>query len=282
MTVDSILETTTDTEVIVVNDGSLDDSCHFLQECQAYKGIKYLATPGLGTAQARNLGASQASGEIFVFCDCHMLFPPNWLAGMCSTMSIPAVGIAMPIIGLLQDPQHPGYAGMQVNKRLDAMWLPAGNNSPDPFEIPLTPSTCMVMKAEVFQRVGGFCELFKPYGHEDLELSLRTSLMGYNMLVNPQVKVLHLFRGWQRDRPYKIVLEEHRYNVLLMAYLHLSRARIKDVYQGIIHDLGIEKAMLIEKELFMTDVFRQRTILAKIRKRNDNWFFSKFPMYDSS
>ena len=281
MTVDSILETTTDIELIVVNDGSLDESCNFLNEYPAYKGIKYIATPGLGIAQARNLGASQATGEILVFCDCHILFPANWLEGLISTMAIPEVGIAMPIIGILHEPQHPGYCGMHVNKRLDAMWLPAGNNinNLEPFEIPFTPSTCMVMKAEVFQRVGGFCELFKPYGHEDLELSLRTSLMGFKMLVNPRVKILHLFRGWEKGRPYKIILEEHRYNVLLMSYLHLSRDRIKDVYHGITQDLGIQKAMLIERELFLTNVFRKRTFLAKTRKRNDNWFFSKFPMY---
>lgn len=280
-TVDSILNTTDDVEIIVVDDGSIDWSCDFLSDNPAYEKVQCIATAGIGIAQSRNLGASKATGEVLIFCDCHILFPAYWLEGMLNTMSVPQIGISIPLIGNLQVPQHPGYCGMNVNKRLEAGWIPANPNMNNlqAFEIPFTPSACMLMKTEVFHKVGGFCDMFKPYGHEDLELSLRTSLMGYKMMVNPQVKVLHLFRGWEEGRPYKIILEEHRYNVLLMAYLHLSRDRIKDVYQGIIKDLGIKKAMSLEKELFATNVFRRRTELAKTRKHNDNWFFGKFPMY---
>lgn len=279
MTIDSILSTTREVEIIVVSDGTEDGSCDFLSESPAYQDVKLLVTPGKGIAQARNLGATQATGDILVFCDCHLLFPEHWLEGMLETLALPEVGIAIPIIGMLQNPEYPGYCGMHVNRRLEAAWLPFSEPQEAPIEVPFTPSSCMMMRAGVFRQVGGFCDLFKPYGHEDLELSLRTSLQGYRMLVNPQVKVLHLFREWEKGRPYKINLEEHRYNVLLMAYLHLSRERIREVYQGIVRDLGIKKAIVLEKELFATDVFTRRTALAKTRKRSDGWFFSKFPMY---
>lgn len=285
MTVESIINTTpSNTEVIVVSDGSTDGSCEFLKKDKKYSRVKFFSTTGLGIAQSRNIGASHATGEIIVFCDCHVVFPNNWLDSMVSTISLPNAGIAIPVIGILKEPDFCGFCGMKVNKKLEAKWIPfnginKNDNSQGAFQIPLTPSACMIMKMDIFKQVGRFNDMFKPYGHEDLELSLRTTLMGYDMLVNPEVKVLHQFRGWETGRPYRIILEEHRYNVLLMAYLHLRKDRIKNVYDGIVQDLGPYKAALIKKELFSTDVFAKRTLLAKTRKYSDNWFFDKFPGY---
>ena len=63
-------------EIIIVDDGSTDDT---LQILKSLKDLKVLTQTHKGPGTARNLGASKASGEILVFVDADMTFHKNFL-----------------------------------------------------------------------------------------------------------------------------------------------------------------------------------------------------------
>lgn len=62
-------------EIIVVDDGSTDETKKILQQ---FPHLIVLSQPHLGPAIARNFGAKQATGEILLFVDADMTFDPNY------------------------------------------------------------------------------------------------------------------------------------------------------------------------------------------------------------
>ena len=70
---DSILqnskESLSETEIIVVNDGSTDNTLKILESYNQYKNIKIHTTKNKGVSAARNLGISLAKGDWITFID---------------------------------------------------------------------------------------------------------------------------------------------------------------------------------------------------------------------
>jgi len=112
VTVDSILRTSIESsyEIIVVDDHSSDGCCSFLKN-DRYKlpHVSLFTTKGLGAANARNAGADQARGEIFVFCDAHITVSPDWLVKMEKDFSLGTVVGLSPAIASMADPGAAGY-----------------------------------------------------------------------------------------------------------------------------------------------------------------------------
>lgn len=68
-------------EVIVVDDGSTDETPDIAEESWSYS-LKYYHQQNLGSAEARNTGARLASGRILVFLDDDMVAEPDYLGGL--------------------------------------------------------------------------------------------------------------------------------------------------------------------------------------------------------
>lgn len=70
-------------EVIVVDDGSHDDTLRVLNAFDSKKfKLTVLTQQHLGAGEARNLGATRAKGDIFVFVDSDMTFDPDFLKNL--------------------------------------------------------------------------------------------------------------------------------------------------------------------------------------------------------
>lgn len=65
-------------EIIVVDDGSTDDTVSLVRSKQSEK-IKVFQNKHLGAGIARNLGVLKAKGNILVFCDSDMTFDSHYL-----------------------------------------------------------------------------------------------------------------------------------------------------------------------------------------------------------
>ena len=73
----------TEWEIVVVNDGSTDDTGAWLEQAGAQPGSRLrVVTPpaNVGRARARNLGAEAARGRWLVFLDDDIVAPPGLLA----------------------------------------------------------------------------------------------------------------------------------------------------------------------------------------------------------
>jgi glycosyltransferase involved in cell wall biosynthesis len=88
-TLDSVFaQTYRDFEVIIVNDGSPDDTNTVVKRIVEERGIRYFDQPNAGQAHARNEGLAQARGEFIAFLDDDDLWPPDkleWQAEVLNT-----------------------------------------------------------------------------------------------------------------------------------------------------------------------------------------------------
>lgn len=252
-------------EVIVIDDASTDNCCYFLSQQPKSPQITLITTEGIGAAAARNLGAEQAKGTYFIFCDAHLKFESFWIDRMMElVLAKQADGVA-PGIASMTEPHKIGY-GQNLDQRLGITWNP---NPHKPSPVAILPGGCFLVSKEVFQKVGGFDRGFRVWGFEDIEFSIKMWLFGYTCLVQPSVKILHLFR---QSHPYTVVHEHVYYNMLRMAYSHFSEHRIEASKKLILY----AKASEIEDDVLTHGAAAQRMRYLAQRKFDDNWFFQRF------
>lgn len=69
-------------EVIVVDDGSTDDTKAWVQSFQQSSNlqVRYIQQDHQGPGAARNNGMAHANGDVFVFIDSDCTAPPNWIS----------------------------------------------------------------------------------------------------------------------------------------------------------------------------------------------------------
>jgi len=90
----SILDQTfADFEVIVIDDGSTDDTPDVLLPFLADPRVRYLRTDGLGQSRAKNLGILQARGPLVAFLDGDDEWLPTKLERQLPLFADPAVGV---------------------------------------------------------------------------------------------------------------------------------------------------------------------------------------------
>ncbi|HHU32460.1 MAG: glycosyltransferase family 2 protein [Zhaonellaceae bacterium] len=251
-------------EIIVVDDGSTDGCCAGLTDM--FPQVKLLKTPGIGVSYARNLGAKGAQGKIFVFCDANIQVEKDLFIKLLAGFENPDVKVQAPYLSDIQNPATGGF-GMTLNNHLDGVWLGQVHKLT---EVPVLPSTCLAVYADVYWQVGGFDEGFRILGHEDVELSIRLWLCGYSLWLNPFTRIKHIFRS---EKPYYFQRKHWVYNVIRLSCLHFNTKRIAktlNLFKN--HDYFIP----LVSEIMTSDVWEVRKKLEALRKHDDDWYMSRF------
>lgn len=272
LTLDSLKESKNRSkfEIIVVDDGSTDGSTDFLKsESEAYKDIKLFKTNNLGVSETKNFGASQASGKYLFFCDAHIRVSNGWLDELVKTIEEARGGIAAPCICDMNNTRAAGY-GETWNNELGVVWNLV--NPKKVTEIPIACGCCFGISTEAFEKINGFDQYYQVWGREDEEISLKAWLFGYKVLVNPLIKIQHLFRT---KHPYQVTPDNVIYNTLWLAYSHFDKDRIKKTID-ILKKLPLynDAANKFDKDIKL--VMEQRKKYFEERKYNDDYFFDKF------
>jgi GT2 family glycosyltransferase len=271
-TVHCILENTAypDLEVLVVDDGSTDSSGQ--RTAHAFDGdnrVDVVRSEGVGVAKARNLGAKCASGEILIFLDGHCYVPPDWMEGLIQPLADTCIGMVGPAFSSMTygcDVRGLGLTWRDVSLQVE--WLGQRENTPYP--VPLLGGACQAVRKADFEQLGGYDAGMTRWGCEDQELCLRYWLMGYEVLVQPQTVIYHLFR---ERHPYDVQAHKVIYNRLRMVMLHLSLERVNRVLNYYRNMLGFCEIM---DWLQRSDVMECRSELQDLRCRDDDWFLRRF------
>jgi GT2 family glycosyltransferase len=252
-------------ELIVVDDGSTDGSTRFLKR---HPDVRVVRSSGVGVANARNLGASKAGGDVIVFCDAHMRMPKGWHRPLLEPLASDRVGAVAPGVYSLSDPRRRGFGLHLSGPDLHARWNHKPGRRPAPAAV--LPGCFLAMRRDVFAATGGFDSGMRQLGGNDNELSLRLWLLGYELLIVPAIEVGHLFRT---RIPFDATWASVLHNRLRTAFVHFGHARIGRVidalrsYESFPHGL----AMTIDG-----DIFTRRRALHAERRRTDDWFFERF------
>lgn len=83
----------TDLEIIVVNDGSTDDTDEVIGKFQGMDNIKYIKQVNSGQAKAKNAGIQHASGDFIAFLDADDAWEEDKLTKQIPLFSKEAVGV---------------------------------------------------------------------------------------------------------------------------------------------------------------------------------------------
>jgi glycosyltransferase involved in cell wall biosynthesis len=163
-------QTFTDYEVIVVNDGSPDDTAGLLRPLAEAGRIRYLEQPNQGQGAARNRGILAARGEFIALLDDDDLWPEDKLEWQVAALR--ARPGAVLVYGLHDRLQPDGSvlpaapkahpAGSVYREFLKGCWL-------------LSPGQALV-RASALRRIGGFDP--RIWGSDDWDLYIRLARQG--------------------------------------------------------------------------------------------------------
>ncbi len=161
--VDSVLgQSFADHEVVVVNDGSKDDSAKILE---AYAGrVRIITQANRGMSAARNAGIRASSGAYVAFLDADDIWMPTMLEKTVAALDAHPEAVLvyadLAVIDSTGRPLETTLAGATalssptLEQLLTRMW-------------PIMTSA-VVIRRSVLERIGGFSEEFGYYGFEDV------------------------------------------------------------------------------------------------------------------
>lgn len=252
-------------EIIVVDNASDDGCCDFLRKKEEDR-VLLINTESNQADMTRNAGAEKANGDIFVFCDPHILVENNWLETLTKTLTIPEVDAVSPSIRPPDD-ETVSVGGLTWGADLALRWLPSvAGVTP----IPVLPKCCLAITREAFESVEGFDRGFRMYGYEDVEFTLKLLLLGFGAYVNSSVTVSHIYRG---SRPNTVSNNDIHYNLLRMAILHFNQERLSKVIAKI---KNYQYFIDIFTDVILSDAPERRYLIMERRVKDDDWYFQKF------
>ena len=184
-------QTSSPLEVIVVDDGSTDETAEILR---VYEGrIRVLSQPNLGVAAARNSGAAVASGELLAFLDADDTWLPTKLERQAARFGVEP-GIGLVHCGI----EEVDARGRQLRTRLDGMegWV---SREMLLFRrgVILGGGSAAVIRRAAFLEVGGFDEALSTSSDWDLHYRIARR---YSVGFVPEVLVRYRVHGGNMHR----------------------------------------------------------------------------------
>src|ERR1700722_8089536 len=147
-------------EIIVVVDGSMDDTANALRNLPSPCRLRVLEQPNKGLAAARNTGLAAAQGRVVVFLDDDMLCGPQMVREhvVAHSSGTPLVGFG----AIFLSPDSPRSLALDCfNRELGAYYLKERENCNDcSLEPPCVFANTSVPR-QVLLAAGGFDERFR-------------------------------------------------------------------------------------------------------------------------
>lgn len=169
-------------EIVVVNDGSTDDTADIAERY----GARVITLPGnMGPARARNQGAEQADGQIILFLDADVLLPGHLIERLEEYFADPSVTA----VQTLYTPDCPrggivtGYQNFYYHHSLNRMRKG---------RVAVFATWCAAVRRQAFRDIGGFNESIPEPTVEDEELGYAIADSGGVIILGKSLQVTHL------------------------------------------------------------------------------------------
>lgn len=200
-------------EIIVVDNGSQDNTKQVVSEFSNVPNLRYLSEPIIGVSRARNTGWRKAEGVYVAYLDDDAVASPGWLAKFIEVFETfePSLGAVGGRIEPIWEVPRPDWLSDKLLGFLSVVhwcdvpmilneqqWLPGCN---------------IAYPRELLQRAGGFREELGRQGtklqsNEENNLRQQLDSRGFCSLYHPEIVVGHhvaaprLTKKWFRERAY--------------------------------------------------------------------------------
>jgi GT2 family glycosyltransferase len=178
-------------EVIVVDNGPEGGE---IEQARGRERVQVLGDgANLGYAAGSNLGARHATGDVLFFLNPDTVVEPGTLGALVERLGDESIGIVMPRLRLLEEPELLNSGGATVH--LTGMAWSDGYRAPaaslnGPREIAYANGSVLAIRRALFEDLGGFTDEYFIY-LEDLELGWRARMRGLRIVLDPAGDVLH-------------------------------------------------------------------------------------------
>jgi GT2 family glycosyltransferase len=208
-------------EVIVVDDNSSDETQEYLSYSST---IQLIVNEGnLGFIRSCNRGAATAKGEFLCFLNNDTQVLPGWLENLVEVITqdneVGAVGSKLI------------YADGRLQEAGGIIWQDASGWNYGRLEHPQQPEynyvrqvdycsgASLLVRTEIFNKLGGFSEEFLPAYYEDTDLCFAIRQLGYKVIYQPKSQLIHYegitsgtslesgVKSYQKVNRYKFVLK---------------------------------------------------------------------------
>ncbi len=181
-------------EVIVIDDGSTDDTFKVVDELKQKVGylLKYFKQNKKFISAAKNIGINNSNGKIIISTDDDCLFEKDWLKSILKYFDNPEIGaLGCSDRALPDDP----FFMRCVNYTLTSFIGTGGIRGTTGVKVGkyYPRGFCMAMSKKALDEVGLFIEGFAP--GEEIELGYRMKKAGYKLLFASDVFVWHKRRA---------------------------------------------------------------------------------------
>jgi N-acetylglucosaminyl-diphospho-decaprenol L-rhamnosyltransferase len=217
-------------DVIVVDNGSVDDTKQIVRDHPQVKLIE--ASSNLGYGKAINLVALRIEHPYLVLSNADVIYGKDTVAGLISLLKAnPEVGVTAPqqvspagdwqlsyadapgILSGLRDALGINSA-LRVHRRF--RWPNKVDRRPK--EVGYVAGAVLALPRQVFSRVNGFDEKFHFYGEES-DLCIRLRRTGWKVVFNPLVEVVHHAGGHSTN----VDRSEKFYGLLIQSQVMLAK-----------------------------------------------------------
>ena len=212
-----------DYEVVVVDDGSTDDTPGWLRSSSAeFPRVRLIEQSHGGPAEGRNRGVAHARGDVIVFIDSDLVVTPTFLASHARALvkqwhrSGDRLCFTYGAVINTADFDNPTA---ERHKLRDLSWayFATGN---------------VAIDRQVLERSGLFDTGFRLYGWEDLELGERLRQMGVQLVRCPEAVGYHWHPAFRLDQiPDLIRVERERARMGLVFYRKHPSRRVRMIIQ---------------------------------------------------
>ncbi len=175
-------------EIVVVDDASTDGKTpQVVRELPISRAV--CLSEWAGPAACRNAGASVASGQIIAYTDSDCEVSPGWLRELVPYFADSRVGIVGGRIDSFSlDTRIERYESVASSLYMGLEERECRPNT----AIPFLPTANLLVRREIWQKIGGFDPAF-PIG-EDVDLVWRTHAAGWRVQYVPRGAVGHKYR----------------------------------------------------------------------------------------